>query len=330
MTTMDGAIRQWFLSEAGQIDTVREHTWRAQILREGERVESVQASEDELYLLTDHGRVLLVEREARVQSSCMEEGREGGGMVWRVSAVEVTPEEVCMAGHRVGQLAVSPFVSHGCVTVLESSAVLPLGQSEVERAPLKAASVHVTNTQVVTLSRKGRVYCTNLTDEPPAIPAVLKMGGVRVAQVACGENNITMLGTGGEVYSYGEARYSGLGMRAHVQLHKPSLVQDPQLWGQKVRWISCGAAHTVALTAMHQLFTWGSAQGPTGLDQLTPKMVGLQKAKVLHAVCGPHCTVALTPHPSLLGAPSVHGEAAPAPAEPVSYTHLTLPTKRIV
>eukprot|EP00656_Telonema_subtile_P052143 TRINITY_DN7184_c0_g1_i5.p1 TRINITY_DN7184_c0_g1~~TRINITY_DN7184_c0_g1_i5.p1 ORF type:complete len:212 (+),score=49.95 TRINITY_DN7184_c0_g1_i5:68-703(+) len=157
--------------------------------------------------------------------------------------------------------------------VLESSAVLPLGQSEVERAPLKAASVHVTNTQVVTLSRKGRVYCTNLTDEPPAIPAVLKMGGVRVAQVACGENNITMLGTGGEVYSYGEARYSGLGMRAHVQLHKPSLVQDPQLWGQKVRWISCGAAHTVALTAMHQLFTWGSAQGPTGLDQLTPKVL---------------------------------------------------------
>ena len=137
----------------------------------------------------------------------------------------------------------------------------------------------------------GQLGLGSLQAQSFSLPQVCSYG-VRVLQVACGEQHALLLTPDSAVYAFGSNADGrlGLGDRSLPLCSLPTLIQG--LVSTPILCISCGAAHSAAVTASGDLYTWG--QGSSGalgtggsLSHWTPQQVSFPSGcSVLAVFCG--------------------------------------------
>jgi hypothetical protein len=126
------------------------------------------------------------------------------------------------------------------------------------------------------------------------------LGGQQLVQIACGGEHVLYLTDSGDVYAFGEAE-----RKAHKgSFTSPQLIEEfaleKALHRTKIIQIACGAQHSVGITDIGELYTWGSGEdGRLGhgdmRDRATPrKVMALLRSRVIHASCGGAHTAVLT------------------------------------
>lgn len=112
----------------------------------------------------------------------------------------------------------------------------------------------------------------------------------KVIQVAAGGQHSMVLTQGGNIWVWGESRYSALGTGHNEDQLTPVLIQS--LSHLIVSFIACGTQHSMAITNKGEVYTWGSGrQGQlgTGISGYcpAPKLVEiLQNKGVFTGTCG--------------------------------------------
>jgi len=128
-----------------------------------------------------------------------------------------------------------------------------------------------------------------------------------IVQAACGYCHTALLTETGEVYTCGSAMSGQLGHADNLQNDRltPKVVEG--LNGKRIRFIACGSFHTIAITDLDNVYTWGGVQG-TEMDgslrqerkaailkRVTPSIVkGLMGKRVSLVCCGHSHSVAVT------------------------------------
>lgn len=119
-----------------------------------------------------------------------------------------------------------------------------------------------------------------------------------VKEIACGYTHTLAILYGGKLMAWGSNHSMQLGLGPGFPDIVPSPL--PVKLDQRVKKISCGSEHSVALTETLQVFTWGQGEGGLlGLNHLetqsTPQEVAvLTPLKVTSIECGGLHTLALT------------------------------------
>merc|ERR1719424_181166 len=301
MTTTRGRVEQWFLQH-GQLVHCPEFQFHSaelsskKVLADGELIQSVHPCGNVTYLLTDEGRVLKV-------GTASYESTPEHGCSWQAMLSDVTPASKTGQQMTVSSVASSAYAKHGWVVLDKDSTMAELdgtGGRLARTAPqTKAARVCVSHGSTMVVCRRGEVYTIGgtagfkkprLLNQPSSPgPMAVRMGDLKVVQVACALESTALLTAEGAVFVYGSGSFTGLG--------GVSVIREPThlscLWGKPVKSIACGTAHTAVLTRDGQMFSWGKAQGARGQDLLTPKILGHVDSPVLSMACGPSCTIAL-------------------------------------
>ncbi|XP_060526978.1 E3 ubiquitin-protein ligase HERC2 [Cylas formicarius] len=113
---------------------------------------------------------------------------------------------------------------------------------------------------------------------------------VKKIAINSGGKHCLALSADGDVYSWGEGEDGKLGHGNRLSCEKPKLIEALQ--GYEVVDVTCGGAHSAAVTASGHLYTWGKGRyGRLGHgdseDQLKPKLVeALVGYKVVDVACG--------------------------------------------
>ena len=106
-------------------------------------------------------------------------------------------------------------------------------------------------------------------DKPKLSTLLSAEGGI--VQCAAGAQHVVCLTRQGAVYSWGGNRKGQLGDGFLNSCPYPKIL--PQLRHRPVISLSCGEAHTLALTVGGNVFVWGdNAQGQLGLGDTTPRL----------------------------------------------------------
>ncbi|KAK2709534.1 hypothetical protein QYM36_013262, partial [Artemia franciscana] len=113
---------------------------------------------------------------------------------------------------------------------------------------------------------------------------------IKKVAVNSGGKHCLILSSEGEVYSFGEADDGKLGHGNKFSCDKPKVIEA--LRGKEIIDIACGGAHSAAVSAVGELYTWGKGRyGRLGHgdseDQLKPKLVeALIGYRVVGVACG--------------------------------------------
>eukprot|EP00752_Nemacystus_decipiens_P017544 g15723.t1 len=163
----------------------------------------------------------------------------------------------------------------------------------------------------VVLSEDGTVYTWGRGDDGRLghgdngwkyVPRVVEaLEGHRIVQATCGSYHTAAVTDKGELYTWGGGMYGKLGHGNESGHPKPCLVKHLRDEGARVTQIACGSRHTVVLTDLGKVYTWGDKEngvvGHTNADghQYLPRMLDSLQAKTVKqvAACGFH-TAALT------------------------------------
>jgi hypothetical protein len=103
------------------------------------------------------------------------------------------------------------------------------------------------------------------------VPAPISFNGVKGLNCACGDNHSLVVGTDGEVWTFGSDRWMQLGLAswnkgASHQLHPQRVTAFDKLQ-LKAAWAVCGGDHTVVVTTDGQIVAWGRGkEGQLGLE----------------------------------------------------------------
>eukprot|EP00698_Gefionella_okellyi_P005691 TRINITY_DN15158_c0_g1_i1.p1 TRINITY_DN15158_c0_g1~~TRINITY_DN15158_c0_g1_i1.p1 ORF type:complete len:374 (+),score=45.87 TRINITY_DN15158_c0_g1_i1:36-1157(+) len=130
----------------------------------------------------------------------------------------------------------------------------------------------------------------------PARVDVLK--GTAIVDVACGGQHTVALSSNGQVWSWGLGEYGQLGHGGTASKYIPTRISA--LDSRQVVQLACGWAHSVALTAKGEVYTWGRGfEGQLGVGKdtcsLAPRFVAaLHGAVVTKIACGINFTAAVT------------------------------------
>ncbi|XP_054155257.1 RCC1 and BTB domain-containing protein 1-like [Oppia nitens] len=113
--------------------------------------------------------------------------------------------------------------------------------------------------------------------------------GKRIVRISCGANYSQVLTQSGEVFSWGRNNYGQIGNGTHANQMVP--IKVPGFDGQKISNVSCGSAHSLALTESGQVYGWGNnAFGQLGignnLHRNEPVKVDLKSISIKDMVCG--------------------------------------------
>ncbi|KAK3591313.1 hypothetical protein CHS0354_028420 [Potamilus streckersoni] len=121
--------------------------------------------------------------------------------------------------------------------------------------------------------------------------------GIPVAQVATGGCHSFILSQSGQVFGWGKNSFGQLGISDEKDRPHPSLCKS--LKNQKVKYITCGEDHTVALTQDGGVFTFGSGtygqlgHGMKNNEILPRKVIELMGSNVIQVACGRRHTMTL-------------------------------------
>lgn len=113
---------------------------------------------------------------------------------------------------------------------------------------------------------------------------------IKKVAVNSGGKHCLALSTDNDVYSWGEGDDGKLGHGNRTGYERPKLIEA--LHGLEINDIACGGAHSAAITASGQVYTWGKGRyGRLGHgdseDQLKPKLVeALLGYRVIDIACG--------------------------------------------
>lgn len=150
---------------------------------------------------------------------------------------------------------------------------------------------------------------------PPTIesgtPLVLRpkhvslLNGQSIIQVACGGEHLLYLTDTGDVYSFGDNEEKKAGKRGQASSFLvPRLVEEfaleKALHRTKIVKVACGAQHSVGITEVGELYTWGSGEdgrlghGDMRDRSVARKVMSLLRERVVHASCGGAHTAVLT------------------------------------
>ena len=123
--------------------------------------------------------------------------------------------------------------------------------------------------------------------------------------VNSGGKHCLALSVDGEVYSWGEGDDGKLGHGNKTSCDRPRVIEA--LRGKDISFIACGGAHSAAITATGELYTWGKGRyGRLGHgdseDQTRPKLVeALLGYRVIDVACGKAVLKVLLRHLFIFG-----------------------------
>uniref|UniRef100_A0A6B2KZA5 RCC1-like domain-containing protein n=1 Tax=Arcella intermedia TaxID=1963864 RepID=A0A6B2KZA5_9EUKA len=139
----------------------------------------------------------------------------------------------------------------------------------------------------------------NSKEEIVYSPVKVQIDFIRISQLSCGYSHVAILTTNGEVWTFGNGSYGQLGHEDLSNQENPKLVES--LCGKNIRSISCGSLHTVAVTDLGNVSTWGSSHKgclgypSTSPHQVSPKLVsGLRGKNIIQAFAGHTHTIVTT------------------------------------
>ncbi|MED6264721.1 putative E3 ubiquitin-protein ligase herc4 [Characodon lateralis] len=196
-----------------------------------------------------------------------------------------------------------------------------LGQLGHEKSRKKPEQVVALDAQIIValscgeshtlaLNDKGQIFSWGLGsdgqlglnnfEECIRVPRNIKsLSDVQIAQVACGYWHSIALARGGQIFSWGQNRYSQLGLGITGQsISTPQMVQSLQ--AIPFSQISAGGAHSFALTFSGAVFGWGCNKfGQLGVndtnDRCFPTLLkSLRSQRVIYVSCGEDHTAVLT------------------------------------
>jgi RCC1 and BTB domain-containing protein len=114
--------------------------------------------------------------------------------------------------------------------------------------------------------------------------------------MSCGYSHSLVLLESGEVYAFGCNRDGELGVGNNTNQSIPSLVNGFN--SEKVKAISCGNSHSLALTESGLLLSWGANScyqlGLTGPQNIPSKVNFMDRVIIKKIVCGPNHSLILT------------------------------------
>lgn len=104
---------------------------------------------------------------------------------------------------------------------------------------------------------------------------------VSITQISAGNQFAVLLGSNGNLYSFGDNDHGQLGLGHQKMKIQPELIRG--FSNQKFTQVSCGFKHVIAKTSLHKLYTWGwgeYGQLATGnfTDVLKPQNIDVSPA----------------------------------------------------
>ncbi|CAF1921741.1 BnaC02g42750D [Brassica napus] len=147
----------------------------------------------------------------------------------------------------------------------------------------------------------GRLGHGNSSDLFTPLP-IKALHGVRIKQIACGDNHCLAVTMEGEVQSWGRNQNGQLGLGNTEDSLVPQKIQAFE--GVRIKMVAAGAEHTAAVTEDGDLYGWGWGRyGNFGLgdrnDRLVPERVTSASGEKMSMVaCGWRHTISdhLVPH----------------------------------
>ena len=122
--------------------------------------------------------------------------------------------------------------------------------------------------------------------------------GKECISIAVGGGHYAAVVSTGEIYTWGVNRNGQLGYKTTDEPNIPRIVSSSFGKSIKIISVSCGEAHTAALTENGILYTWGCPQngrlGRNGRHDRPGKVQSLSTIPILDVSCGGYHTVALT------------------------------------
>jgi alpha-tubulin suppressor-like RCC1 family protein len=166
---------------------------------------------------------------------------------------------------------------------------------------IKITAVRAGCSDSLALASDGRVYAWgdnsygqlgDGTTNARTIPVRVELPkGVTVTAIRAGCFDNLALTAGGRVYAWGENSFGELGDGTNQNRHRPVLVRLPV--GTRIRAISAGCGHNLAMTSGRRLLAWGSNQygqlgNGTASNSVVPTRVKLPAgvtARIVSAGC---------------------------------------------
>eukprot|EP01084_Bolivina_argentea_P073109 132689_1 len=126
----------------------------------------------------------------------------------------------------------------------------------------------------------------------PVPTLVSSLSAISVSHISCGQNHTMCITSEGKIYSWGWAKYGQLGLGTRTNQRYPSEICDEIFQNKKIKQISCGDRHSVAISTLGEIFTFGSGEhGQLGHgnnnDQYIPKQIeSLCNKTIIYSSCG--------------------------------------------
>ncbi|EAR87392.2 myosin (macronuclear) [Tetrahymena thermophila SB210] len=81
---------------------------------------------------------------------------------------------------------------------------------------------------------------------------------VQISQISCGGHFTMFLSIQGTLFSSGQNTSGELGHGDRLFRKSPQLISSFKKFGEKIKQVSCGLKHTICLTALGKIFSWGN------------------------------------------------------------------------
>jgi alpha-tubulin suppressor-like RCC1 family protein len=107
----------------------------------------------------------------------------------------------------------------------------------------------------------------------------------QILLISCGGNHTLALNKNGEVFAWGDNSYGQIGVKIDSYILIPLKVNG---FKEKVKYISCGSAHPMALTKSGHVFIWGHIGiAIKNLENLMePKLIEMNDVFICKISCG--------------------------------------------
>eukprot|EP01130_Rhizamoeba_saxonica_P000173 TRINITY_DN10170_c0_g1_i1.p1 TRINITY_DN10170_c0_g1~~TRINITY_DN10170_c0_g1_i1.p1 ORF type:complete len:1458 (+),score=309.36 TRINITY_DN10170_c0_g1_i1:148-4374(+) len=125
---------------------------------------------------------------------------------------------------------------------------------------------------------------------------IVGIDGLRVEDISCGHSHVVLLCRNGELWTWGNGSSGQLGHGDTDDRLVPTMVE--YLLGKHIKSVDCGSYHTIAITDIENIYTWGSGNkspDPSDSNYMFPSIVNsLRGTHLTHIYCGNTHNIGLT------------------------------------